>query len=92
MKHKSIDSYVQHVHEGITSAIIKYLFGQKLKPAVDELEKLVANEDPQLQADVKQWKSEMDEIQAQIEKFCMRYPKNAMCKGRKKGEPNFKWR
>jgi len=95
MKHKSINSYAQHVHEGIASTIIKYLFANKLKPAVEELQDLVSDEDnAQLEADVKQWKLEMDKIESKIDAFCKRVPESPLCKRRErdKNRPHFKWR
>jgi hypothetical protein len=76
---------------GIFSSIINWLFLNKLKQNLKDNPDLF-KEDPNQQNEVKTWKSEMDEIQARIDKFCMRHPKSAMCKDRSKGQPHFKWR
>lgn len=89
MKYTSVDQYANHIHESIALAILKRIFGQKIKPALNQATDILMN-DEEFDQDLQNMKDSLDNIEANLDRICKLNPKHPLCKDR--GKPVFQWR
>lgn len=88
MNNSLLSNYVNRLHEGIASIILKRLFATKIKPALDQAADIL-DTDPDFKKDMQDVQDKISQVERRVDRLCRQNPDHYLCKDR---GPRFKWR